>query len=64
MLSGLIGSNMLRAESNKWFPGEVPKLARYSLVELGGDSRALEGDTQYSIAFGQRNVGDGVEVRR
>jgi DNA (cytosine-5)-methyltransferase 1 len=35
MLAELIANNILKAESNGWFPGTVPKLARYSLVDLG-----------------------------
>lgn len=34
MLAELIANNLMRAESGGWMPGSVPKLARYSLVEL------------------------------
>lgn len=34
MLAELIANNLLKAESNGWLPGTVPKLARYSLIEI------------------------------
>lgn len=34
LLAELIANNLIKAESNGWMPGEVPKLARYSLVDL------------------------------
>jgi DNA (cytosine-5)-methyltransferase 1 len=34
MLAELIANNLMRAESGGWMPGAVPKLARYSLLEL------------------------------
>lgn len=39
LLAELIANNLLKAESNGWLPGSIPKLARYSLVdvnEMGG----------------------------
>ena len=38
LLAELIANNILKAESNGWFPGAVPKLARYSLVDVGNDA--------------------------
>jgi DNA (cytosine-5)-methyltransferase 1 len=34
LLAELIANNLVKAESNGWLPGAVPKLARYSLVDL------------------------------
>lgn len=34
LLAELIANNLVKAESNRWVPGSVPKLARYSLVDL------------------------------
>ncbi|HEY3140174.1 MAG TPA: DNA cytosine methyltransferase, partial [Acidimicrobiales bacterium] len=34
LLAELIANNLLKAESNGWAPGAVPKLARYSLLDL------------------------------
>lgn len=34
LLAELIANNLVKAESNGWVPGSVPKLARYSLVDL------------------------------
>lgn len=34
LLAELIANNLIKAESNGWVPGSVPKLARYSLVDL------------------------------
>jgi len=34
LLAELIANNLMRAESGGWVPGAVPKLARYSLLEL------------------------------
>lgn len=34
MLAELIANNLMRAESGGWMPGMVPKLARYSLLDL------------------------------
>lgn len=34
LLAELIANNILKAESNGWFPGSVPKLARYSLLDI------------------------------
>ena len=34
MLAELIANNIMKAESNGWYPGEVPKLAAYSLIDL------------------------------
>jgi DNA (cytosine-5)-methyltransferase 1 len=34
LLAELIANNIMKAESNDWFPGSVPKLAQYKLVEL------------------------------
>jgi DNA (cytosine-5)-methyltransferase 1 len=34
LLSELVANNLLRAHRNKWTPGSVPKLARYSLLDM------------------------------
>lgn len=34
LLAELIGNNIIKAESNDWFPGTVPKLARYTLLDI------------------------------
>lgn len=34
LLAELIANNILKAESNDWYPESVPKLAKYSLLEL------------------------------
>jgi DNA (cytosine-5)-methyltransferase 1 len=34
LLAELTANNLVKAESNGWVPGSVPKLARYSLVDL------------------------------
>lgn len=39
LLAELIANNILKAESNGWFPGSVPKLARYSLIEADEDDQ-------------------------
>jgi DNA (cytosine-5)-methyltransferase 1 len=36
LLAELIANNLLKAESNGWFPGAVPKLATYKLLDLDG----------------------------
>jgi len=33
LLAEVIANNLIKAEKNKWYPGEVPKSAYYSLVE-------------------------------
>jgi DNA (cytosine-5)-methyltransferase 1 len=40
LLAELIANNIIKAESNGWFPGAVPKLARYSLIDV--DERQQE----------------------
>lgn len=40
LLAELIANNLLKAESNGWVPGAVPKLAQYSLLDLGQDDQA------------------------
>lgn len=42
MLAELIANNLLKAESNGWMPGMVPKLARYSLIEIEEKQDALQ----------------------
>lgn len=42
LLAELIANNLLKAESNGWLPGAVPKLARYSLVDLEPKTSELE----------------------
>jgi DNA (cytosine-5)-methyltransferase 1 len=37
LLAELIANNIVKAHRNGWVPGSVPKLARYSLLELEGD---------------------------
>lgn len=34
LLAELIANNIVKAETNGWLPGTVPKLARYSLIEI------------------------------
>jgi DNA (cytosine-5)-methyltransferase 1 len=34
LLAELIANNLLKAESNSWFPGKVSKLARYTLLDV------------------------------
>lgn len=34
LLAELIANNLIKAESNGWVPGAVPKLAKYSLVDV------------------------------
>lgn len=34
LLAELIANNILKAESNGWFPGAVPKLAKYTLLDI------------------------------
>ncbi|MBU1347545.1 MAG: DNA cytosine methyltransferase [Alphaproteobacteria bacterium] len=34
LLAELIANHLLKAESNKWYPGSVSKLARYTLLDL------------------------------
>lgn len=34
LLAELIANNIVKAENNEWFPGAVPKLARYSLIDI------------------------------
>jgi DNA (cytosine-5)-methyltransferase 1 len=41
MLAELIANNLLKAESNHWLPGQVPRLARYSLLDIDGDVEAV-----------------------
>lgn len=38
LLAELIANNLLKAESNDWMPGAVPKLAQYSLIECSDRS--------------------------
>lgn len=45
LLAELIANNLLKAESAGWFPGKVPKLARYTLLDL--DDEILEEDETY-----------------
>lgn len=37
LLAELIANNIVKAHRNGWVPGSVPKLARYSLLDLEGD---------------------------
>jgi DNA (cytosine-5)-methyltransferase 1 len=41
LLAELIANNLIKAESNQWTPGAVPKLARYSLLDLADDDEQL-----------------------
>lgn len=41
LLAELIANNLVKAESNGWFPGLVPKLAQYSLLDVGQTQREL-----------------------
>ena len=34
MLAELIANNIQKAETNNWYPGQVSKLARYTLLDL------------------------------
>lgn len=40
LLAELIANNLLKAESNGWLPGSVPKLAQYSLIEMSLEPRS------------------------
>ncbi len=42
LLAELIANNILKAESNGWFPGEVPKLAKYSLIDVDESHDQIE----------------------
>jgi len=37
LLAELIANNLLKAESAGWYPGAVPKLARYTLLDIPED---------------------------
>lgn len=39
LLAELIANNLIKAEKNRWFPGEVPKSAYYSLIEENDDKQ-------------------------
>lgn len=41
LLAELIANNVVKAVSNGWFPGSVPKLARYSLLDLNDSQPEL-----------------------
>jgi DNA (cytosine-5)-methyltransferase 1 len=41
LVAELIANNILKAESNQWVPGSVPKLARYSLIDVQEQQLAL-----------------------
>jgi DNA (cytosine-5)-methyltransferase 1 len=38
LLAEFIANNLMKAESNDWMPGVVPKLAQYSLIETSDES--------------------------
>lgn len=37
LLAEVLANNISKAETNGWFPGDVPKLAKYSLLDLEDD---------------------------
>ena len=41
LFAELIANNLMRAETGGWFQGEVPKLARYSLLDLDIEQHEL-----------------------
>ena len=41
LLAELIANNLLKAESNGWMPGRVPKLAQYSLLDAAEPAESL-----------------------
>jgi len=43
LLAELVANNMLKAETNKWFPGQVPASAYYALVEKNNASKIYYG---------------------
>jgi DNA (cytosine-5)-methyltransferase 1 len=43
-LAELLANNIVKAESNAWFPGSVPKLARYSLLDIDEQQEELPFD--------------------
>ena len=44
-LAELIGNNLIKAERNGWFPGRLPKLALYSLIDV------REHQTEFPLTF-------------
>jgi DNA (cytosine-5)-methyltransferase 1 len=42
LLAELIANNVLKAESNGWLPGHVPRLAQYSLLEPDDEQEQAE----------------------
>jgi len=52
LLAELIANNLLKAESNGWVPGSVPKLALYSLIECSDQSKEPAPLLAESEAFG------------
>lgn len=44
LLAELIANNIMKAESNGWFPGAVPKHAQYSLLDLPGGEAEIEAE--------------------
>jgi DNA (cytosine-5)-methyltransferase 1 len=49
LLAELIGNSILKAESNNWVPGAVPKLAMYSLLDLAEKQLPLELETSDAV---------------
>jgi len=42
LLAELLANNIVKAESNEWFPGSVPKLAKYTLLDLEAEQLPLD----------------------
>lgn len=45
LLAELIANNILKAESSGWYPGRMPKLAAYSLVDIGHREMSMQHST-------------------
>ena len=65
MLAELIANNILKAESNGWFPGMVPKLAKYTLIDIDEqEAEPLLPSTEALHEEMQESHGEGEPVRR
>lgn len=49
LLAELIANNLMRAVSGRWVPGAVPKLARYSLLELDAPHKTSPSDYELAV---------------
>jgi len=59
LLAELIANNILKAESNGWFPGDVPKLAKYTLLD--GDETGVQ--LELALEAGREAVDSLADVR-